>query len=598
MTDPQTLALMSPQLPPLHANRALLQALSDDTQRAALYRQLREARQVLQFTSTADARSPGQAAELPVLRQTVALLTAREHIDLAFSDTVHFSNASYRPLGSGTFMLALDGPAHAQQRLQAAQLLRKLPAAHLHALIAGAWKTAAVLPLKQRSFNAAALAEQVALRFVGFLFGFPFSEHPVLEAAIGLGYQQLVYQIVGRHFEPQPLLEPTARAAGGRLLVSINTLLADYLRGDVPDDIQDLQKQAPGFVPLCQHLVAEPGTATLGELAVLVGGLMAGTIGNVQASVAIALDHLLDSPAQADLAQLARSASPGNAAWAELQARVMHALALNPPAALLPRQVLQDITLHLDGQPVAHLAQGSEVLLAIGSGTAERLAAQAGAPGAGQAIDPLIYGGGHLHHCLGDFIGTPLVVATVRNILLLPGLTRAIDPETGEALRLEKTWGFRCDKLPLEYARDRAMVQSPLAIVMPLRTPVALYADKLKAIIAVGAPRIEFKLAESNHVHFAWFLLLDNDSQLALFTTFDGDFDAYLKHFALEVGSLFDKLFECLADPPPLPVEQYPDEFVAKVKQYNRTPVGSYFFSAYPQARVPEIKAALQRDSA
>ena len=96
----------------------------------------------------------------------------------------------------------------------------------------------------------------------------------------------------------------------------------------------------------------------------------------------------------------------------------------------------------------------------------------------------------------------------------------------------------------------------------------------------MGAPRIEFKLAESRQVHFAWFLLLDNDSQLALFTTFDGDFDAYLKHFALEVGTLFDKLFDCLADPPPLPVAQYPDEFVAKVKQYNRTPLGGYFFNS------------------
>ena len=183
----------------------------------------------------------------------------------------------------------------------------------------------------------------------------------------------------------------------------------------------------------------------------------------------------------------------------------------------------------------------------------------------------------------------------MRNILRLPGLTRAIDPRTGLALRLEKTWGFRCDKLALEYAQDIAMVQSPLAIFMPVRPPVAVNAELLKTIIAVGAPRIELKLAESRQVHFAWFLLLDNDSQLALFTTFDGDFDTYLKHFALEVGTLFDKLFECLADPPPMPVAQYPDEFVAKVRQYHRTPVGSYFFSAYPQARVSDIASALAR---
>ena len=166
----------------------------------------------------------------------------------------------------------------------------------------------------------------------------------------------------------------------------------------------------------------------------------------------------------------------------------------------------------------------------------------------------------------------------------------------GAPCRIEKTWGFRCDRLLLEYAQDIACVQQPLAIIMPIKTPVALNAEKLKTIIAVGAPRIELRLDQSRQVHFAWFLLLDNDTKLALFTTFDGDFDAYLKHFALEVGSLFDLLFECLADPPPMPVAQYPDEFAARVRQFNQAPVGGYFYSAYPQAPVAQIQAALARD--
>ena len=577
---------------PLQANRLLLDSLSDDQRRAALYRTLRARRHVLQFTSTAVNPGPGG----PVFRQTVALLSAREHIDLAFTDATHFSNSPYRALGSGTFMLALDGTAHGQQRQQGADLLRKIQPRYLQGLIDQAWRIAAVLPLKQRGFNAAALAEQVALRFAGLLFGLSFGDHPLLEAAMRAGYQQLVYQIVGRHFEQQLQLEDKAKVTGAGLAMRLGTLLGDYLRGQVPDDILDLQAKAPGYRPLLQQLAEAPGDATLAELTVLAAGLIAGTIGNVQASVAIALDHLLQDHDLASTSALAHAAEPGNPAWGQLQARVQEALALNPPAALLPRKVIKDITLTLDGQPVARLAAGTELLLAIGSATAERLDAHAAA-----GPDPLIYGGdagagGHLHACLGAFIGNPLVLTTVRNILRLPGLSRAIDPRTGQALRLEKTWGFRCDKLALEYAQDIAMVQSPLAIIMPVRAPVAANAELLKTIIAVGAPRIEFKLAESRQVHFAWFLLLDNDSQLALFTTFDGDFDTYLKHFALEVGTLFDKLFDCLADPPPLPVAQYPDEFVAKIRQYQRTPVGSYFFSAYPQAPVASIQAALKRE--
>lgn len=582
---------------PLRANRLLLDALSNDHHRTDMYRQLRQQQPVLRFTSTADAGSPGQ----PVYRQTVVLLAARAHIDIAFTDATHFSNSPYRALGTGSFMLGLDGTPHGTQRQIGVALLPAIEPAPVQPLINLAWQAAAVLPLKQRGFDAAALAEQVALRFAGFLFGLPPQDHPLLAAAMRTGYHQLVYQIVGRHFEPQPLLDSQAKGAGAVLATRLTELLGQYLRHEVPKDIQEVQQRLPGFVPLLQTLVCQPGDATLAELTVLAGGLIAGMIGNAQAGVAIALDHLLDDTDLAATLRIAHAAEPadGNGqpasvAWGQLEARVMQALARNPPAALLPRKVIQDVTLALDNGQVEHLAAGTEVLLAIGSATAERLAQQ---PQAGP--DPLIYGGGsgnHLHACLGGLIGTPLVVTTVRNILRLPGLTRAIDARTGQAQRLEKTWGFRCDKLALEYARDRALVQAPLAIVMPLRAPVAANAEKLKAIIAVGAPRIELKLRESNQVHFAWFLLLDNDSQLALFTTFDGDFDAYLKHFALEVGSLFDKLFECLADPPPLPVDQYPDEFVAKVKQYHRTPLGGYFFSAYPQHRVSEIHAAIRRD--
>ena len=582
------------KLGPLQANRWLLEVLKQDTERAELYRQLRRRRQLLRLTSSADAGSPGQ----PVYRQQVVLLAVPEHIERALTQAECFSNSPYRALGSGSFMLGLDGAPHSSQRTQGSELLKAVQA-YLPALNNIAWDIAAVLPLKQRGFDAALLAEQVALRFAGLLFGLPPNDHPLLEAAMRLAYQQLTYQIVGRHFEPQPLLEARAKGAGGALATRLTELLGEYLRAEVPQDIQDLQRKLPGFVPLLQALVHRPGDSTLAELTVLAGGLIAGMIGNVQASVAIALDHLLDdSDLQAllrvaDAADGAPGKAAGNEAWAHLQARVLRALALNPPAALLPRKVIHDTTVDLGDGKSAALAAGTELLLAIGSATAARLEDQ---PGAGP--DALIYGGdgGHGHACLGAFIATPLVLTIVRNILRLRGLTRAIDPRTGRALRLEKTWGFRCDKLALEYAQDIAMVQSPLAIIMPVRPPLAVNAELLKTIIAVGAPRIEFKLAESRQVHFAWFLLLDNDSQLALFTTFDGDFDTYLKHFALEVGALFDKLFECLADPPPLPVAQYPDEFVAKIRQYQRTPVGSYFFSAYPQARVADIQCALTRE--
>jgi hypothetical protein len=129
---------------------------------------------------------------------------------------------------------------------------------------------------------------------------------------------------------------------------------------------------------------------------------------------------------------------------------------------------------------------------------------------------------------------------------------------------------------------------------MKIKAPVAENAEKLKQTIAVAAPRIEMKLDEARHVHFAWFMLLDNDTRLGLFTAFDGAFDDYLKHFSRTVGPLFDSLFQYLEDAPPMPVADHPEAFVAKARLYNTAPVGGYFYSAYPAAPVVTIQHALK----
>lgn len=593
------------QLSPYQFNQQLLRTLSDDTERAALYRQLADERRVLSFQSTADVDHSGG---LPTYHQTVTLLTHRAHIDQAMSDDRHFSNVPYQALGSGTFMLGLDGVPHALQRGFAQRVLRYNPA-EIGTLCNLAWQTAAVLPLKGRRFNAAELAEQTALRFAEMLFGYSMGEHPYVEAAMRTSYQQLVYQIIGRHFTVQPLLANQAAGAGAYFLQHTSELLAALAAGEQHEDMREVKQTLAGigaarglplanFSPVCERIVAEHSELSGTELAVVVGGLVAGLIGNVQASVAIALDAIFEGAGAQGIdaaIALAHAAEPGSPQRQQLQQRVMQALADNPPAAFLPRKVVEDVALSVDGQVVAQLAKGSHVILAIGAGTREA----ARRPGAKlePSGDPLIFGGpagnGHIHQCLGDYIALPLVTEITRQILRLPGLTRSLDPDTAAPARLKKTWGFRCDSLMLEHARDQLCVQQPLAIIMKIKAPVAANAEKLKSVIGVGAPRIELRLAQSRQVHFAFFLLLENESKLALFTTYDGGLDAYIKHFALHVGSLFDKLFECLEDAPPLPVAQHPEEFVDAVRRYNAQPLGNYFYSAYPQATVAALLQAL-----
>jgi hypothetical protein len=99
---------------------------------------------------------------------------------------------------------------------------------------------------------------------------------------------------------------------------------------------------------------------------------------------------------------------------------------------------------------------------------------------------------------------------------------------------------------------------------------------------------VERALMDARNVHFAWFGLVENETHLAMYTVYDGDFDAYVEHFALKVP-LFDEQFRYLDGAPPTPIRLHPKEFVDMIRKYNREPLGGYFYSAYPQAGVAGI---------
>jgi hypothetical protein len=137
--------------------------------------------------------------------------------------------------------------------------------------------------------------------------------------------------------------------------------------------------------------------------------------------------------------------------------------------------------------------------------------------------------------------------------------------------------------------------QHPLLVSMPVKPPTAVHAEQLKRVIQVGAPRIEKMLRESKHVHFACFVLLENDSQLMLLTVFDRGLDPYVEHFALQVGSLFDRLFEHMVHAPPMPVDEFPQDFVKLIRRFNQAPEANFFFSAQPNAEAAQIQRAFTR---
>ena len=606
------------------ASRLLFKWLSDDAERADLYRCLREERKerVLMFQSRADVKERPTDAGESKFQQEVYLLTARSHIRDALTDSDTFSNAPYRVLGSGTFMLGLDGADHHEQREFASAYL-KVDGLVIAALSNLAFKAAAVLPLKQRKFDLVDLSEQAASRFVGFLFGFAQADHALLETTMRMAYRGLNYQIVGRHFVSEPGTVQEASIAMGALLKRVAYLIDLYREGvgreqkdeykRINDELDELRifedkkggKPLEKFEPVLRRIAAQNEHAAIysgAELAVIVVGLIAGTVGNVQASVSIAIDEffrdrgVLERARDAALKSWLDDADYG--ATAELKASIWEALRLNPPATFLPRKTTKDWP---DGNVI--IPKDSVVILAMGGATRDKESAPDEFKEDRNDPDPLIFGGparegGFIHQCIGEHLAMPLATLIIRQVLRLPGLAQTLDPRTGEPMRLEKLWGIICQRYPLEFNREDILTQSPLIVIMKVRTPVSEHAEKLKQVIKYGAPRIEKKLRDAKHVHFAQFLFIENDSKLVLFTIYDRDFDSYIEHFALKIGPLFDRIFEHIQDAPPLPVNEFPKEFVDTIRRHNARPAGDYFFSAYPKADVSMITHKFPREDA
>lgn len=106
-----------------------------------------------------------------------------------------------------------------------------------------------------------------------------------------------------------------------------------------------------------------------------------------------------------------------------------------------------------------------------------------------------------------------------------------------------------------------------------------------------GSNPIANALDQLHNVHFARFVCLNDAIQLAVITTYDGAFDAYINELIDSIGDVFNILLPYMKDAPAVPVQQNRDAFFAYVKTNDIPSVG--FYSAYPRATVLDIQAAI-----
>jgi hypothetical protein len=573
-------------------NRLLLEWISDDEQRAELFRQINARTRdkgVLVFESRdtwqRDCDHCGLAETRPdpeTRHRNVTMVTDRKQIiEILLNANKEYSNRVYSELGGGSFMLALDphaGEAHGEQ-------VKVFHECFAHSrdvfrdLAFRACQAAAITALRAPDFDLAVFAEQAAVRFTQKLMGYSFADYPKLELGLRHAYRGLVYQVFGRHFVSDPTAIPEAKAAMARLLSRTAELIDAYAMEDEDALKGTKDHDVPGgLTRVLQQMAQHKGAMNGEQLATIAVGAAVGSVGNVQAAACIAVKAIFSSRRLLDEAHKLvgrdRESHPTHNPdeWQEIIAQT---LSKNPPIPFLPRLKLKNGKFE------------EEVLLALGGGTV-----------AGD--DPLVWGmapvrkdGGSpvgKHWCAGQMLAWPLIVEIVRHVMMQPGIAERLDAaDDAKPFGLTKRWGFACEKYPLTHMRDRRVKQSSLNVHMRLRPPVKDSADRVREVIRAGAPRIEEALRSSNHVHFAWFELIESDTVLVLHTVYDGPFTAYIEHFALKVGDLFDALFECIETPPPMPVNEFPNDFVAHIQRFDRKPAMGYFFSAHPRSDVASI---------
>lgn len=139
---------------------------------------------------------------------------------------------------------------------------------------------------------------------------------------------------------------------------------------------------------------------------------------------------------------------------------------------------------------------------------------------------------------------------------------------------------------------------SPLTLIMPLEP--GLHPNDLLHLLGQQQGAIDQALGVVGTVHYARFVLFDASSpnlqpmanstgpfQLAVITTYDGDFDLYIQDFVKELGPVFDALLGVTADGADLvPVKDHVTQFTAWVaaNDASQRPPNSLLsqYAAYP----------------
>lgn len=106
-------------------------------------------------------------------------------------------------------------------------------------------------------------------------------------------------------------------------------------------------------------------------------------------------------------------------------------------------------------------------------------------------------------------------------------------------------------------------LQRPMNLIMPLATASLLERGRLVKAITKATDMIFVGLNNVGTVHFARFDIISGN--LCMISIYDGEPSGYIRDFIAVMGEAFDVIMGFVKDPPPTPVADHPDEFIAWV---------------------------------
>jgi len=208
--------------------------LCDDTHRTAFCAEMQTKKPSILRLRSCALPEPGTPSDprAPQPEPWVYLLFGRSTIETALTT---FSNAVYRGIGSGSFVLGMDlGCEHNAKRKYLIDAFKthsppfKSLEDEIHMLAIGSCQHAMVWPMKSETFDLVTdVAEQATLRFIAAYFGFSDGDHVLLQETLRAGFESMILQMFARHFVNAPLVPAIGKTAMGKLTDRIAELLRE-----------------------------------------------------------------------------------------------------------------------------------------------------------------------------------------------------------------------------------------------------------------------------------------------------------------------------------------------------------------------------------